>query len=119
VTVTSSTGTSVAIVPGPNGPIVLTGHASAAGLRGDVVHVSPGAVRVNLSGSAANPLVPGAPPISYNASISFNFNNGTFAGGVTRTNFPSFQIFVDGKPIYSSTEVGTPTNLYNTTFTPL
>ena len=76
-------------------------------------------VRVNLSGSAGNPLVPGAPPISYDTSISINFNNGTYAGGVTRTNFPSFQIFVDGKPIYSSTEVGTPTNLYNTTFTPV
>jgi hypothetical protein len=118
-TVTSTTGVTVAIVPGPNGPIVRTGHASSSGLTGSSTYVSPGIVRVNLNGSAANPLVPGAPPITYNTSISINFNNGTYAGSLTRTDFPSFQIFVDGKPIYSSTEVGTPTNLYNSTFVPI
>jgi hypothetical protein len=118
--VTSSTGNTVAFVPGPNGPIVLlTGHASSSGLTGTSTYVSPGIVRVNLNGSAANSLVPGAPPITYNTSVSINFNNGTYAGSVTRTDFPSFQIFVDGRPIYNSTEVGTPTNLYNTTFVPI
>ena len=117
--VTSSTGITVAIVPGPNGPIVLTGHASSSGLTGTSTYVSPGIVRVNLNGSAANPLVPGAPPITYNTSVSINFDNGTYAGSVTRTDFPSFQIFVDGRPIYNSTEVGTPLNLYNTTFVPI
>ena len=118
-TTTSSTGHTLAIVPGPNGPFVKTGHASPSGLTGTSNYISPGIVRVNLSGSAANPVIPGSPPITYNVSLSINFNTGDYAGSLTRTDFPSFQIFVDGSPIYESTETGTPFNLLNDTFVPI
>ena len=76
---------------------------------------SPGIVRVQLDGTASNPLVPGSPPIQYQVSIVIDFNKGTFVGGVNRTDFPSFQLFIDNKNIYNHVEVGTPLNLTNKT----
>ena len=69
--------------------------------------------QVTMTGSAANPLVAGAPPISYTVVLSINAQSGNIVGDITHTQFPSFEVFVNDHPVYSSIEIGIPANLYN------
>ncbi len=55
----------------------------------------------NMDGSASNPIVPGAPPIAYDLNVTIDFNTGDLFGSMTLTDFPSFQIFLDGDNIYN------------------
>jgi hypothetical protein len=108
--VKSDTGTTIELSPFiPGG--VMTGKASSAGLTGSETYISSGISRITMDGSASNPLVPGAPPIQYHLMLSINFNTDSFAGSFTRTDFPSFQIFIDDENIYNYKEVGNALNL--------
>lgn len=113
--VKSDTGTTIELSPLIPGA-VMTGKASAAGLTGSETYVSSGVARVTMNGSASNPLVPGAPPIQYHLTLSIDFNKRDFAGSFTRTDFPSYQIFIDDDDIYDHKEIGNALNLYHHSF---
>jgi hypothetical protein len=51
--------------------------------------------------------------------LSINFNTDSFAGSFTRTDFPSFQIFIDNVNVYNYKEVGTAGNLFFHQWVPL
>ena len=94
-TVTSDTGTTTFL------PTGTTDKASSANLTGSETFSGDGIVSVNMDGSASNPIVPGAPPIAYDLNVTIDFNTGDLFGSMTLTDFPSFQIFLDGDNIYN------------------
>jgi hypothetical protein len=53
-----------------------------------------------------------APPIKYEMNATFNFATHALSGYITRTNFPSYQVFLDNQRIYTHAEVGGPAGLY-------
>jgi hypothetical protein len=70
-----------------------------------------GSVTIYMSGSESKPLLPYiAPPIQYNLTMTMTSEGDH--GTMTMTNFPSFQVFVDGKDVFYSKEQGTPFNLF-------
>jgi RHS repeat-associated protein len=91
------------------------GKADASGLTGSA-KVNGSVATVNMTGSATNPspmLSSIAPSIQYNLNATINFGTHALSGSITRTAFPSYQVFLDNKSIYTHAEVGGPGFLYH------
>jgi hypothetical protein len=98
-TISSSTGTTTFL------PTGSTNQANPNGMTGSVTANPDGSITVHMSGSEGNPFFHGmAPPITYN--INLTLTPGGSNGTITNTNFPSYQVYVNGKRIYYSKESG-------------
>jgi hypothetical protein len=73
-----------------------------------------GYVSATLSGQAANPLVPFAPSINYSLNLLIDPQTNAVDVAFGHTDFPSFQIFYNGQPVFNYEEQGDAMNLYNT-----
>jgi RHS repeat-associated protein len=94
----------------------IYGQASPAGMTGSAIFIRNGVVRINMNGSASDPILLGtAPPAAYNLSLSLDFNSSNYVGSITRTDYPSFQVFLDGRNIYNYQAMGDPSDLFNQT----
>jgi RHS repeat-associated protein len=72
---------------------------------GVAIAVGARTVYVAMTGSASNPVFGGlAPPISYALNAKLNFGTDNIDGSFYRTQYPSFQAFVDGKSVYMGPE---------------
>jgi RHS repeat-associated protein len=81
----------------PNIPRIQTGKAKGA-YSSNAQKINSNQVIINMSGSASDPLVPGAPPVTYDVNIYIAVsNNGEVIGGNIKgehTNYPAFEMYL-------------------------
>ena len=106
--VTADTGTTRRISSGK------TAKASPAGLKAVEKWEGPGDVQVIMMGKAKDPITPQwiTPSVDYMLELNIDFNAGTYNGGLWHNLFPSFEVFIDNRPIYNFAEIGGPANLF-------
>jgi RHS repeat-associated protein len=98
---------SIAAVAGPTIflPMQWTSYADVSNFRGSVQYnLVSRSIDVSLSGQASDPFFLGlAPTLSFASNIHFD-SNGGFTGSLLSTQYPSFQIFINGQNVYNRTE---------------
>jgi RHS repeat-associated protein len=96
-TLTGTSGTTHLIggIPIGRAPLTQDGAAIVTGQR---------TTNAVMNGSASNPAFNGAPPISYSLNANINWATRHISGSMYRTQYPSFQVFLDGKSVYRAQE---------------
>jgi len=72
-----------------------------------------------MSGTQGNPAFLNlVPPITYDVSIDLDYQSGTYSGSIYHSNFPSFQVYINGLSVYNYMENSQPGFLggYNTDY---
>jgi RHS repeat-associated protein len=94
-------------------------QASTNLMFSDVQFSSYGVYQVNMSGQAGDPYFFGfAPPAVFDLTLTLDYNLGTYYGTLTYGAFPSFQVFINGVPVFNSLDTGNPGDLLNLSTTP-